>query len=61
MMKIKMLTAVQPDFFDLVIVDECHREAQPQTALGAKYFNISILQHKSALQQRLEKQRNIKY
>jgi type I restriction enzyme R subunit len=26
-----------PDFFDLIIVDECHRGAQTKTAVGMKF------------------------
>lgn len=35
------------DFFDLIIVDECHRGSAKRTATGAKFLIISPLLHKS--------------
>ena len=38
----------QPDFFDLVIVDECHRGSARRRAAGAEFWNISLPRHRLA-------------
>lgn len=34
---------VQPNFFDLIIVDECHRGSARMILHGAKYWSILVL------------------
>lgn len=33
---------VQPNFFDLIIVDECHRGSAKTIPHGARYWNILV-------------------
>lgn len=44
----KLSQLFRSDFFDLIIVDECHRGSAKKKATGAKFWNTFPRQRKSA-------------
>ena len=52
----KIYKSVSRDFFDLIVIDECHREVPPKTQPGAKSLITFPARSRSALQQHQKKQ-----